>query len=371
MTIEITQKDILNCNGTENLFKLKNYVLDENTDIVMNGEFDNGVLYDFFDFLKVKSYFINSITAPECETLPGSFFVKARLVKKIIIREGTRFLQNESFAGCDIETLVLPKSFELITKSTFKKSAIRHIEFNGDNKTENAHWIVKEKGLYNKGQDVCLLSFVKYPVSRMPYLSFPAISYATEGAINFLNPIHEDRYLADDRNKIIQQWKQPVADLKAKILSSYEQNKETLTLDLIGELCGASPYSKLCIDVSHKMIERTVPGFYRRNNDNLFKLRSAFDNKTELPKSFKDYFLYHRPYADPRNIFMIAIFSSGIEIYNVYYSLYAFLEKSEINAFPEFMYELTNMLPYKPVIVPVYDENNEKIGEREFHGEKI
>jgi len=39
MKITITEKDILNNNGTENLFIKNNYVLNEETDIVMDGTF--------------------------------------------------------------------------------------------------------------------------------------------------------------------------------------------------------------------------------------------------------------------------------------------------------------------------------------------
>ena len=44
---EETKKDILNNNGTENLFIKNNYVLNEETDIVMDGTFSPDVLYDF------------------------------------------------------------------------------------------------------------------------------------------------------------------------------------------------------------------------------------------------------------------------------------------------------------------------------------
>lgn len=371
MTIEITQNDILLNNGTKEYFENKNFKLDENTDIIMNDDFDQGVLDDFHDYLKVKSYYINSITAPECEKLPKWFFVRTRLVKKLIIREGTKTLGSESFAACDIDTLVLPQSFEFMQKNTFKKAAIRNIEFNGTNKTENAKWIVKEDGLYYKGQDVVLCKFVKYPVSKMPYLSYPAINYVTKDPQPFFYGNREDLGVWNQRETLVKKWKQPVEELKSKIIPKYEKNTETLTFELLEVLCINSPYSNLCVDVNHKMIERIVPGFYRRNQPGLPKLREAFENKTELPKSIKDYFLYHRPYADPRNIFMVAIFSKGVEVFNVYYSVYAFLEKNEVKAFPEFMYELTNLLPYQPIIVPIYDETYKKVGEQEFHGDKI
>lgn len=68
---------------------------------------------------------------------------------------------------------------------------------------------------------------------------------------------------------------------------------------------------------------------------------------------------------------MCIIFTAGIEIYNIYYGVYAFIGKNEINAFPQFMCELTNMFPYKPMIVPIYNEEGDKIGEQEFHGQKL
>jgi len=371
MTIEITQNDILMNNGTKEYFEKNNFKLDENTDIIMNGKFDNGVLDNFYDYLKVKSYFINSITAPECENLPPLFFVRIRMVKKIIIREGTKNILKQALGGCDIETLVLPQSFELITKDTFEKSAIRNIEFSGSNKTENAKWTVKEDGLYYKDQNVLMCRLVKYPVSKMPYLSHSAISYATDKPQHFFQDDREDEWMWNQRQEILNTWKKPVEELKSKIISKYEKNIETLTFELLSDLCAASPYSKNCIDWSHKMIERIVPGFYRKNSENILKVRQAYDNNIELPKSIKDYFLYHRPYADPRNFFMVAIFSKGVEIFNVYYSVYVFLEKSEVKAFPELMFEVTNLLPYTPVIVPIHDADSNKIGEQEFHGDKI
>ena len=53
MTITITQKDILDNVGTKNLFENKNYVLNEETDIIMDGHFDMDVLFDFHDYLKL------------------------------------------------------------------------------------------------------------------------------------------------------------------------------------------------------------------------------------------------------------------------------------------------------------------------------
>ena len=51
MIIEISQDDILKNVGTENLFEKNNYSLNEETDIILNGDFDGDVIYDFFDYL--------------------------------------------------------------------------------------------------------------------------------------------------------------------------------------------------------------------------------------------------------------------------------------------------------------------------------
>ena len=51
MIIEISQDDILKNVGTENLFEKNNYLLNEETDIILNGDFDGDVIYDFFDYL--------------------------------------------------------------------------------------------------------------------------------------------------------------------------------------------------------------------------------------------------------------------------------------------------------------------------------
>ena len=48
MIIEISQDDILKNVGTENLFERNNYSLNEETDIILNGDFDGDVIYDFF-----------------------------------------------------------------------------------------------------------------------------------------------------------------------------------------------------------------------------------------------------------------------------------------------------------------------------------
>ena len=50
MIIEISQDDILKNVGTENLFEKNNYSLNEETDIILNGDFDGDVIYDFFDY---------------------------------------------------------------------------------------------------------------------------------------------------------------------------------------------------------------------------------------------------------------------------------------------------------------------------------
>lgn len=366
MTITITQKDILDNVGTKNLFENKNYVLNEETDIIMNGHFDMDVLFDFHDYLKLKSYFINSITAPECETLSRDFFCRTRMVKKIIVREGTKKLHIKAFAGCDIETLILPQSFENLTKLTFNKSLVRHIEFSGESKTENPKWIIKEDGLHNKQNDYCYLPVCKFPVSKMPYLTPVAGNYLWDKDFYFIKNSSQE-----NKDNLINTWRKPIDDLKARCVALVEKNTEALDLELICKLCNDSPYSKCCIDSEYEYLDKIISGFYRRNESYVQELRAIFETNAKLPKSYKDYFLYYRPNSDPRDWFMCIIFTAGIEIYNIYYGVYAFIGKNEVNAFPQFMCELTDMFPYKPMIVPIYNEEGDKIGEQEFHGQKL
>lgn len=143
MIIEISQDDILKNVGTENLFEKNNYSLNEETDIILNGDFDGDVIYDFFDYLKKKACRINSITAPRVEVLPQTFFCGVKMVKKIIIQGGTEYLGLDALGACDIETLVLPHSLGryvsgvLVTGNPLRESKIRNIEFSGGtNKNE-------------------------------------------------------------------------------------------------------------------------------------------------------------------------------------------------------------------------------------------
>ncbi len=143
MIIEISQDDILKNVGTENLFEKNNYSLNEETDIILNGDFDGDVIYDFFDYLKKKACRINSITAPRVEFLPQTFFCGVKMVKKIIIQEGTKYLGLNALAACDIETLVLPQSLERYVSyrggkgNPLRESKIRNIEFSEEtNKDE-------------------------------------------------------------------------------------------------------------------------------------------------------------------------------------------------------------------------------------------
>ena len=143
MIIEISQDDILKNVGTENLFEKNNYSLNEETDIILNGDFDGDVIYDFFDYLKKKACRINSITAPRVEVLPQTFFCGVKMVKKIIIQEGTEYLGPDALGACDIETLVLPHSLGryvsgvVVTGNPLRESKIRNIEFSGGtNKNE-------------------------------------------------------------------------------------------------------------------------------------------------------------------------------------------------------------------------------------------
>lgn len=143
MIIEISQDDILKNVGTENLFEKNNYSLNEETDIILNGDFDGDVIYDFFDYLKKKACRINSITAPRVEVLPQTFFCGVKMVKKIIIQKGTEYLETDALGACDIETLVLPHSLGryvsgvLVTGNPLRESKIRNIEFSGGtNKNE-------------------------------------------------------------------------------------------------------------------------------------------------------------------------------------------------------------------------------------------
>lgn len=143
MIIEISQDDILKNVGTENLFEKNNYSLNEETDIILNGDFDGDVIYDFFDYLKKKACRINSITAPRVEVLPQTFFCGVKMVKKIIIQEGTEYLGLDALGACDIETLVLPHSLGryvsgvVVTGNPLRESKIRNIEFSGGtNKNE-------------------------------------------------------------------------------------------------------------------------------------------------------------------------------------------------------------------------------------------
>ena len=143
MIIEISQDDILKNVGTENLFEKNNYSLNEETDIILNGDFDGDVIYDFFDYLKKKACRINSITAPRVEFLPQTFFCGEKMVKKIIIQEGTKYLGLNALGACDIETLVLPQSLERYVScrggkgNPLRESKIRNIEFSGEtNKDE-------------------------------------------------------------------------------------------------------------------------------------------------------------------------------------------------------------------------------------------
>lgn len=140
MIIEISQDDILKNVGTENLFEKNNYSLNEETDIILNGDFDGDVIYDFFDYLKKKACRINSITAPRVEVLPQTFFCGVKMVKKIIIQEGTEYLGLDALGACDIETLVLPHSLGryvsgvVVTGNPLRESKIRNIEFSGGTK---------------------------------------------------------------------------------------------------------------------------------------------------------------------------------------------------------------------------------------------
>ena len=143
MIIEISQDDILKNVGTENLFEKNNYSLNEETDIILNGDFDGDVIYDFFDYLKKKACRINSITAPRVEVLPQTFFCGVKMVKKIIIQKGTEYLGPDALGACDIETLVLPHSLGryvsgvVVTGNPLRESKIRNIEFSGGtNKNE-------------------------------------------------------------------------------------------------------------------------------------------------------------------------------------------------------------------------------------------
>ena len=143
MIIEISQDDILKNVGTENLFEKNNYSLNEETDIILNGDFDGDVIYDFFDYLKKKACRINSITAPRVEVLPQTFFCGVKMVRKIIIQEGTEYLGLDALGACDIETLVLPHSLGryvsgvVVTGNPLRESKIRNIEFSGGtNKNE-------------------------------------------------------------------------------------------------------------------------------------------------------------------------------------------------------------------------------------------
>lgn len=143
MIIEISQDDILKNVGTKNLFEKNNYSLNEETDIILNGDFDGDVIYDFFDYLKKKVCRINSITAPRMEFLPQTFFCGVKMVKKIIIQEGTKYLGTNALGACDIETLVLPQSLERYVSgrggkgNPLRESKIRNIEFSGEtNKDE-------------------------------------------------------------------------------------------------------------------------------------------------------------------------------------------------------------------------------------------
>lgn len=143
MIIEISQDDILKNVGTENLFEKNNYSLNEETDIILNGDFDGDVIYDFFDYLKKKACRINSLTAPRVEFLPQTFFCGVKMVKKIIIQEGTKYLGLNALGACDIETLVLPQSLERYVSvrggkgHPLRESKIRNIEFSGEtNKDE-------------------------------------------------------------------------------------------------------------------------------------------------------------------------------------------------------------------------------------------
>lgn len=143
MIIEISQDDILKNVGTENFFEKNNYSLNEETDIILNGDFDGDVIYDFFDYLKKKACRINSITAPRVEFLPQTFFCGVKMVRKIIIQEGTEYLGLDALGACDIETLVLPHSLGryvsgvVVTGNPLRESKIRNIEFSGEiNKDE-------------------------------------------------------------------------------------------------------------------------------------------------------------------------------------------------------------------------------------------
>ena len=124
MIIEISQDDILKNVGTENLFEKNNYSLNEETDIILNGDFDGDVIY---------------CLVPMNQT----FFCGVKMVKKIIIQEGTEYLGPDALGACDIETLVLPHSLGryvsgvVVTGNPLRESKIRNIEFSGGtNKNE-------------------------------------------------------------------------------------------------------------------------------------------------------------------------------------------------------------------------------------------
>ena len=77
------------------------------------------------------------------EFLPQTFFCGVKMVKKIIIQEGTKYLGLNALGACDIETLVLPQSLERYVSyrggkgNPLRESKIRNIEFSGEtNKDE-------------------------------------------------------------------------------------------------------------------------------------------------------------------------------------------------------------------------------------------
>lgn len=362
MKITITEKDILNNNGTENLFIKNNYVLNEETDIVMDGTFSLDVLYDFHKYLKIKSYVINSITLTGVTHGEACFFMNVRHVKKIILSEGITSLQIEFLRNCDIDTLVLPKSFSRAPSSVFKGALIRHVELLGDSKNENELLFVKEDGLYIKENGACFIRFCKYPMSTMPYLSRQCLQYLFNNNENDIWKMKESTIL---------KWKKTISEIKERLMAETDVYKGVIDFDLLKSLCNSTGESLYCMAYPFRHVEELMTKLYKKNLGKVEKLRTAYETKAKLTKSFKEVYMYYRPYDNPENYFIITVFSAGIEIFNFYQEIYAFIEKSEILYFHRFMYELTNLLPNKKFLVPIRDSDYNIIGEEEFHGQKL
>ena len=196
----------------------------------------------------------------------------------------------------------------------------------------------------------------------MPYLSRQCSQYLFNNYENDIWKMKESTIL---------KWKKTISEIKERLMAETDVYKGVIDFDLLKSLCNSTGESLYCMAYPFRHVEELMTKLYKKNLGKVEKLRTAYETKAKLTKSFKEVYMYYRPYDNPENYFIITVFSAGIEIFNFYQEIYAFIEKSEILYFHRFMYELTNLLPNKKFLVPIRDSDYNIIGEEEYHGQRL